>query len=499
MTDNRDHPPSEQPENMPPENMPAELKADESAPAPSIETALEDWRPDELRAAEAPPAVKLRGEPIVTWIESPFANSILEITRAQESLDVELDEEFDEELSEKESDEDIGEADVEALGEIGDDEDAWNKLDADDTMARLTLAMQEEEASIEKELEITDSQNAEQLAELLATQIAEDEALAQVLAAEAPSEEIEAAEELDPELQAALPKGPEHSADGTPDPNYDLSEIESCVEALLFMMDKPVSAEKLHEMLGPDFSLSLFQEALTTLQARYQASCHGIELAQIAHGYQFRTKPGRAALARKLAKVQTQRLSSGAMETLAIIAYRQPVMKDDIDKVRGVDSSHFVRGLLERKLIRISGRSELPGKPMLYVTSPEFLEVFGLKELAAMPSLRELEQMLPASQSKNPDDADEDPRVREMRRLVADMKTNSQSILDYDPKEDERILKEIREKVNAIPTSTPTLEAQKQAEKLAALGGASQPAVPAGLEGLAPLPETHTENSTVSP
>jgi segregation and condensation protein B len=153
------------------------------------------------------------------------------------------------------------------------------------------------------------------------------------------------------------------------------------------------------------------------------------------------------------------------METLAIIAYQQPVMKEEIDKIRGVDSSYFVRGLLDRKLIKISGRSELPGRPMLYGTTPEFLEVFGLKDLSSLPSLRELEQMIPQSQSGNPED--EDPKTREMRRLVSEMKADHSSALHYNPKEDEKILKEIRDQVNLIPTSTPYLDELKAAETLA--------------------------------
>jgi segregation and condensation protein B len=249
-----------------------------------------------------------------------------------------------------------------------------------------------------------------------------------------------------------------------PEDELDQSEMQSCIEALLFIADKPLSIEKLHTLLGPSYDQSLFQLAMQSLCERYQQVHHGIELVSVAGGYQFRTKPGRASLAQKLTKVQTQKLSGGAMETLAIIAYKQPLMKEEVDKIRGVDSSYFVRALLTRKLIQISGRSELPGRPILYSTTSEFLEVFGLKDLNSLPSLRELEQMVPASQTSHPEDAD--PRVREMRRMVSEMKAD-QSALHYNPKEDEKILKEIREKVNAIPTSTPYLDEMKNAEILA--------------------------------
>jgi segregation and condensation protein B len=259
----------------------------------------------------------------------------------------------------------------------------------------------------------------------------------------------------------------------------DLEEVQSSVEAFLFLSDQPIKLEKLHQAISPETPLEIFATAMEAIQLNFQKPTHGIELAQIAGGYQFRTKPERASITKKLSKIQTQRLSSGAMETLAIIAYRQPVMKEDIDKIRGVDSSHFVRGLLEKRLIEISGRSELPGRPMLYTTTPEFLQLFGLNALDSMPSLRELEQMIPASQSQQSED---DPRVREMRRLVSDMKANAESILHYDPKEDEKILKEIRDRVNQIPTSTPTLIAQAEAEK-----AAPPPSEPASGPELLPL------------
>jgi segregation and condensation protein B len=319
--------------------------------------------------------------------------------------------------------------------------------------------MAEEVEKIEAQVREADAKSEEESAEELQRQIAEDQALAAEMAREAA--EAEKLLETDPELLAALPKEPQPDAQG----NMDLSEMQSCIETLLFMVDKPVSHKKLQEWLGPDFKEELFVQALEGLKLRYQSPQHGIELVEVANGWQLRTKPGRAALAKKLAKIQTQRLSSGGMETLAIIAYRQPAMKEEIDKIRGVDSSYFVRGLLEKKLIAITGRSELPGRPMLYSTTDHFLELFGLKDLSALPSLREIEQMVPSSQSKNPED--EDPRVKEMRRLVGQMKADTSTTLLYDPKEDEKILTDIRERVKAIPTSTPYLDEQKALEKAA--------------------------------
>jgi segregation and condensation protein B len=379
------------------------------------------------------------------------------------------DEELDEEDSLDELDEDdAAEMSGESLEEEALEGDETEELEGDAIeeaepetvaydLAGLARAMRAEEARFEEELlEVTSDAVAELKAEteeLLNRQIAEDLALQK-----ADAEAAEAELEVDPELAAALPGMPRIDESGL----LDLSELQSCIETLLFMNDKPMKTERLQELLGPEIPFTLFQEAITLLKDRYQSLHHGIELVEIGGGFQLRTKPGRAALAKRLARVQTQRLSSGAMESLAIIAYKQPALKDDVDKIRGVDSSHFIRTLLDRKLITISGRSELPGRPMLYSTTQEFLELFGLSSLEEMPALSELEQMVPSSTGGKDD---EDPRVREMRRLVGEMKANSQSILDYDPREDDRILKDIRERVQGISTSTPFLDEQKAQEK----------------------------------
>jgi segregation and condensation protein B len=147
------------------------------------------------------------------------------------------------------------------------------------------------------------------------------------------------------------------------------------------------------------------------------------------------------------------------METLTICAYKQPCTKDDIDSVRGVDSSHFIRTLLDRKLIEVSGRSEAPGRPMIYSTTDTFLEVFGLMALTGLPPLREIEAMVP--QMAATEEGAEDPRVLQMRKMVGQMKTEANH-LDYDSKEDERILQDIRDRVKSIDISTPYLERQKQ-------------------------------------
>jgi segregation and condensation protein B len=407
-------------------------------------------------------------------VEDPYGFSALEVTREQDNPEeLDLNEETD-----------SPEVDIEQLERLN------------EAMVEEAEKAQEEAEKLAAVLKDTDPDT------VLAQQIAEDQALAAEIAKEQAEAEARGSQ-LDPEIQAALPNAE----------NLDAAEIQSCLESLLFICEKPVSRQKLQEWLGPDFAdkREAVQEAIEGLQKRYASFHHGIELVEIAGGFQFRTKPARAPLARQLAKVQTQRLSSGGMETLAIIAYKQPVMKEEIDRIRGVDSSYFLRGLLDRKLIKISGRSELPGRPSLYATTHEFLEIFGLRDLESMPPLHEIESMIPASQTKTGED---DPRVKEMRKLVGQMKSDTSTTLKYDPREDEQILQDIRERVSAIPISTPTLDqqnadakAQKDAAKLAKLsvfgdlGQAAAAAEPTeALATEAPLPPpAEDESDTAGP
>lgn len=373
--------------------------------------------------------------PLVTFVETPLFFQPHEISEIQQNDtdELALDQDLDLDLSEEED------AESESLN---------------DQMDKLARAVSEQtEADLQEAESHLESILPHDTEAELSLQIAEDQALQQEL-----HEGLQT-------IEAEEAKSVQETSPPSANQVLDLEELQSCIETLLFLSDKPLSVARLQELLGAQTAMERFAEAVEGLTQRYQAVHHGIEISEVGGGLQFRTKVGRASLAQKLVKVQTQRLSTGAMETLAIMAYKQPLMKEEVDKIRGVDSSYFVRGLLERKLIKITGRSELPGRPMLYETTPEFLEVFGLKDLSSLPSLRELEQMVPYSETHNPED--EDPKIREMRRLVGEMKADKSSALHYDPREDEKILKEIRTQVNAIPTSTPYLEGLKAAELLA--------------------------------
>ncbi len=302
---------------------------------------------------------------------------------------------------------------------------------------------------------VSSPEEKEEEEEAAASDLRENAAVSITTTANASSDDrLSAAEdsEITTEPTAATAAAVDPSAD-----TLTLAEVCAALEALLFISDKPLTLNRLQDLLTGAASSALLQTSLAALNTRYAAADSGIELVEVAHGYQLRTKPQQAAWAKKLAKVQLQKLSGGALETLAIVAYKQPLMKEEIDKIRGVDSAYFLRGLMEKKMIILAGRSELPGRPALYATTPEFLLLFGLKDLQALPSLHEIERMIPQSQIAQ--GKAEDPHILQLRTLVQDMQADKSGALYYDPAADDQILKEFRAHIQGIPTSTPTLEA----------------------------------------
>jgi segregation and condensation protein B len=172
------------------------------------------------------------------------------------------------------------------------------------------------------------------------------------------------------------------------------SEQRRILEALVLSAPEPVPAGRLASVV-PGATPALVQELITELNAEYEAQERGFEIHHVAGGYQLRTPPDLAEHVRALQPRRAVRLSRASLETLAVIAYRQPVTRAEIEHVRGVDAGAVARTLLERNLVRIAGHREIPGRPMLYATTKRFLEVFGLASLEDLPTLRELEELLP--------------------------------------------------------------------------------------------------------
>jgi segregation and condensation protein B len=171
-----------------------------------------------------------------------------------------------------------------------------------------------------------------------------------------------------------------------------MDDVRAIVEALVFASDAPLSVERLKDILG-DVERKAILEILQDLILEYRQRSGGLWLMEVAGGYQFRTKTEYAPWIKKLRGIRPVPLSPAAMETLSVVAYRQPVTRQEIEKIRGVDVSGSLKGLLEKKLIRIVGRKNVPGKPIMYGTTKRFLEVFDLKDLSELPTMREITEM----------------------------------------------------------------------------------------------------------
>ncbi|MCD6080529.1 MAG: SMC-Scp complex subunit ScpB [Candidatus Omnitrophica bacterium 4484_49] len=171
----------------------------------------------------------------------------------------------------------------------------------------------------------------------------------------------------------------------------DKQKLKNIIEALLFVSDKPLSLEHIREVV--EVEKSEIKSLIEELRQEYLSN-HCFRLREVAGGYQMVTDPEYAQWLRKLFRGgRKEKLSRPALETLAIIAYKQPVTKPEIEHIRGVDADGVVRTLLERGLIRIAGRKNVLGRPILYATTKKFLEYFGLNSLNDLPPLDELVKM----------------------------------------------------------------------------------------------------------
>jgi segregation and condensation protein B len=169
-------------------------------------------------------------------------------------------------------------------------------------------------------------------------------------------------------------------------------EPKRIVEGLFFTSHEPLSLERIHAVLdGVD--RAALRAVIQELSREYQEQDRAFRLVEVAGGYQLRTLPELAPWVRKLRRQVSPRLSQASMETLAVIAYRQPVTRAEVEYIRGVDCGAVVRGLMEKGLLKILGRKDAPGRPLLYGTSRRFLELFGLKDLSSLPALVEVEEL----------------------------------------------------------------------------------------------------------
>jgi segregation and condensation protein B len=183
--------------------------------------------------------------------------------------------------------------------------------------------------------------------------------------------------------------------------------LKALIEAIIYVAPEPVSLDAIVKSLE-DEDRERVKAKLHELMEEFDRPEHGIQIRPIAGGYKFSSKPEHHDVLRKFVKSLKPpiRLSKPALETLAVIAYRQPVTLPEMDEIRGVDCGGVIHTLLERKLVVTAGRKNVVGRPILYRTSRDFLVHFGLKDLGELPSLREFEEM--ARQALGPEFAEED-------------------------------------------------------------------------------------------
>ena len=171
-----------------------------------------------------------------------------------------------------------------------------------------------------------------------------------------------------------------------------MERIKNIIESLLLVADEPLSVDRIRSILDQPEKKEI-KKALEELMLEYENRKGGFFLREVAGGYQFRTRPEYREWIKRLIQPKPIRLSKAALETLAIIAYKQPIIRNDIEHIRGVNCGGILRMLLERKLVRVLGRKAIPGRPLVYATTKQFLEVFELKNLEDLPTPQEIKEL----------------------------------------------------------------------------------------------------------
>ena len=217
----------------------------------------------------------------------------------------------------------------------------------------------------------------------------------------------------------------------------DFEGLCGAIETIIFMSDKPVPLMRLKKVIDEEIPLKVAHEAIQKLQEDYEKKHHGIRLVEIAEGYQFRTKAVYSRFVQDLFKITGLTLTPSCLEVLAIIAYRQPVSKFDVEKIRGVDSSHLIRTLMDKRLVKLIGRSDDMGRPSIYGTTSEFLDVFNLPDLNALPPEYELDSII---ESKKVDITQ-----------ISDVRNASKENFIFDDVDE---LEELASKIRSIATTT---------------------------------------------
>lgn len=235
-------------------------------------------------------------------------------------------------------------------------------------------------------------------------------------------------------------------------------QLESIIESILFASDRPVSLASLKLVFkGTNIKTDRLRRAMDQLAVEYAGGRRGVTLEEVPGGWQLRTKIDNMNFLRRTLKARTFRLSGPALEVLSIVAYKQPVVKHEIDEIRGVESGHLLRALMEKHLVSFEGKSDLPGRPMQYGTTKKFLEIFSLRNLKELPTLSQIDELLPEG-------IGEEDEVK--KQTLSDVTSAmSEQIGTGSFSQGEEELEKIQEQLEKISTSSDFFEQEKQRQR----------------------------------
>lgn len=232
--------------------------------------------------------------------------------------------------------------------------------------------------------------------------------------------------------------------------------VVSIVESILFSTDKPLGLGAIKQAFkGTSVKSHQIRKALDQLAVEYAGAKRGVTLEEVTGGYQLRTKVDNMTYLKRMVKARPFKLSGPALEVLSIVAYKQPCVKSEIDEIRGVESGHLLRALMEKHLVHFAGKSDLPGKPMLYQTTRKFLEIFGLRNLNELPSLSEIDELIPEGIGD----------VEEKEETLGDLTASLSQTANSTYSEGEEELHKITSQLEEITTSSEFFEEEKRRQK----------------------------------
>jgi segregation and condensation protein B len=290
-------------------------------------------------------------------------------------------------------------------------------------------------------------------------------AIAEPEIAELAAASIDADSEAVPLGDAGAPA--EAGVDDAAPPVEAPGRLANIIESLLFASDRPLTLSDLKRLVG-ERDGSKLTAALEDLSARRLES--GIHVIQVAGGWQLRTNPENVPWVSRLLSGKPVRLSRAMLEALAIIAYRQPITRPEIDEIRGVDCGPVLKTLLDRSLVRMIGKKEEVGRPILYGTTPEFLRMFSLRDLSELPTLREFHELGAAEMAKvdaaTPPGAEAPPQSGAVRPQAA-------AIREPDPEEEDRLLADLESAATAATRAAAPRAEEAPAEAAAPDGSAA--------------------------